>query len=133
MADMTQREYWDEVESLAKSITEETFDYLDDEDKADVRENGFDANDNAREALHERLWETIDGHQWIIYTSYNFDVLRFSDNEEYAIVNFGAESVLTEDKDGIKWAALAFGALYADVQEHSAFGVLQEETEEVGE
>lgn len=129
MDEMTQREYWDEVASLAKSITGETLDSLDAETQAEVRENGFDAVDSAREALQERLWETIDGHQWVIYTSYNFDVLRFSDNEEYSIVEFGADSVLTEDRDGIKWAALAFGALYADVLEHSAFGVV--ETEEV--
>ena len=130
---MTQREYWEEVESLAKSITEETLDSLDAETQAKVREQGFDAVDSASEVLQERLWETIDGHQWIIYTAYNFDVLRFSDNEDYSITEFGADSILTDDRDGIRWGALAFGALYADVQEHSAFGVVQEDAKDAEE
>ena len=137
MTEMTQREYWEEVESLAKSITEETFDSLDRETqeaiKATARSDAFDVSDTAREALQERLWETIDSHQWVIYTSYNFDVLRFSANEEYSITEFGADSILNKDRDGVNWAAMAFGALYADVRAHSAFGVLQEETEEVSE
>lgn len=120
--DMTRSEYWAEVASLAKSITEETFADLDEDTQAEVREADGDLNevDEAREALSERLWETIDGHQWIIYTSYNFDVLRFSDNESYSIDNFGADSIVADGR--IKWEALAFGALYADVQEHSDFG-----------
>ncbi len=56
----------------------------------------------------------------VIYTAYNFDVLRFSDNDGYAIENWGAESAV---KDGVlNTAGLAFGALYADVLEHSDFG-----------
>ena len=110
---MDQREYWSEVASLAASITEETWDSMDPKP---------DTIDDMQEELHERLWETIDGHQWIIYTAYNYDVLRFSENDGYSVENFGAESVI---RDGaLNTAALAFGALYADVLEHSDFGVI---------
>lgn len=128
-------EYWGEVASLARSITDEAFDYLDDEDKAEVlaADGDLNSSDNAREALDERLWETIDGHQWVIYTAYNFDVLRHSANTDYAVENWGVESIV--DETGLKWAALAFGALYADVRDHvdfgsiSAFGPISSELE----
>lgn len=124
--DMSRREYWEEVASLAKSITEECLEGFDAEIQAEIRED----NDHGgfREALNERTWETIDGHQWVIYTAYNFDIMRFSDNTGYSAENFGVESIV---KDGdLNTAAIAFGALYADVIEHSDYGLLVEEEEE---
>ena len=100
--DMTRQDYWQEVRSLAGSIRE---------DAIERHEAGVDWDDAISEALHE----TIDGHQWVIYTAYNFDVLRFSDNSGYSVENFGVETVVSNGD--INWAVLAYGALYADVSE----------------
>ena len=119
--DMSRGEYWEEVSSLAKSITEECLDNFDAKTQTEIQED----NDHSdfREALDERTWETIDGHQWVIYTAYNFDIMRFSDNDGYSAENFGAEAIV---KDGqLNTAAIAFGALYADVIEHSAYGLVE--------
>lgn len=111
MADMTRHEYWVEVASLAESITEEAWDDGEYDDEDDPSFQGD---------LSERLWETIDGHQWVIYTAYNFDVLRFSENDGYMVDHFGSDGLVADG--ALNWGALAFWALCADVQEHSAFG-----------
>ena len=96
---MNQREYYIEVHSIAEGIIEEAQD-----------EGELD-----RESVDNRLWQTIDSHQWVIYTHYNHEILRHSANDDYAVEHFGVETAL---QDGaINWAALAFGALYADVSE----------------
>ena len=108
--EMTNREYWAEVSSLAESIQEETRDDMD---------GVFDCDwtrDEYEEALRERLHETIDGHQWVIYTAYNYEVLRHSDNDGYMVEEFGADNLAP---DGVlNTNALAFWALYADVSEY---------------
>jgi len=35
-----------------------------------------------RDDAYERIRETVDGHQWVIYYRYNDAVLRYSDNED---------------------------------------------------
>jgi len=70
-----------------------------------------------RDQLHDRLWETIDGHQRIIYTGQAIETLRYSNNDAYTIENFGAEGLV--EHGNIHWGRLAFGAFYADVMEHS--------------
>jgi len=120
--EMSQKEYWEEVASLAKSITEECFNDFNKEIQAEIRE---DNNHNEFcEALSDRLHETIDSHPWVIYTAYNYDILRHADNDGYAIDNFGAECAVV---DGVlQTGVLAYGALYANVQEHSDFGEVHE-------
>lgn len=100
--DMTRSEYWAEVRSLAQSIREDAIERWD---------NGN--GDDWDEALSEAMYEAVDGHQWVIYTAYNFDVLRFSENEGYSVENFGIETVVSDG--AIHWAMLAYGALYGDV------------------
>ncbi len=95
---MNESEYWAEVRSLAENIVEEAADQ--------------DLNEEEKE---QYLWETIDGHEWIIYTAYHYDIMKHSPNDGYSAENFGAESII---KDGtLNTAAIAFGALYADVSE----------------
>jgi hypothetical protein len=53
---MEQREYWVEVEAMAKNCAVEA--------KQDGRE------------LSEVVWEACDGHEWVIYTRFHFDVLK---------------------------------------------------------
>ena len=90
---MQHHQYWSEINTLAEHIREEAAKR--DEDVYDV------------------LHETIDGHKWVIYTIFHFDVLRHSDNEDYAIEHLSVESII---KDGrLSTEALAYGAMYGDV------------------
>ena len=116
---MNSQEYWKEVNDIADNMIEECMD--------EARENITepDTDDEYREYAEElindsRLHETIDGHQWVIYYSYNLDVIQHSDNAEYMGDNFGGESMTAcIDEGGVDslHAAMAFWALYADVQE----------------
>ena len=73
-----------------------------------------DAAEYQREP-NEVLWETLDGHEWVIYTYKARQVLARSDNSDYAIENFGIETAT--DGSGLNWSALAFGAMYGDCME----------------
>ena len=66
------------------------------------------------------LHEIIDGSEFVIYNHHNLNVIKFSDNDEYAIDNFGSEwagSTLKEGGLSGLHNGIAFWALYADVQE----------------
>lgn len=97
--EITYRDYWTEVAGLAKQITEEAKEY--DRDIFDV------------------LHETIDGHNWVIYTCKAQSIISHSSNDNYSVENFGVESIL--DERSLNWSAIAFGCLYGDVSEHSEF------------
>lgn len=97
---ITAQEYWAEIESLTKQVTEE------------ARERGEDISDV--------LWETLDSHQWVIYTAYNFDVLAVSNNDGAYVSNFGSEGLV--DAQGVlNTAAMAYCAMEQDVIDHPAF------------
>ena len=118
---ITYQEYWKEVNELADSIACEAM--------AD--------NDNDREAAEEdifdfRLHETIDGHQWVIYYSYNPDVIQHSDNDEYYLDNFGSEALERSLKEGglsTLHCHIAFWALYADVSDRIEAALITYEQE----
>jgi len=109
MSELTYSEYWAEIESIAENMVSEV----------------MDETENDREAAEEiindsRLHETIDGHQWVIYYSYNDDVRRHSDNEDYLTDNFGNEyagQIVAEQGIGSLGTEIAFWCMYADVQE----------------
>jgi hypothetical protein len=104
---ITHEEYWTEIESLAKAVSEE------------ARKGRRDI----RDALHE----TIDGHGWVIYLAYHFDVLRHSPNEDAYFDEMGTgfpDAACLSDITTL----CVFYALMADVQQHSAF--TEEEDEE---
>ena len=99
---ITAAEYAIEIESLATDIRDEAAEYSRD--------------------LHEALHETIDSHEWVIYTSYHKDVLYLSQNSDAAEEGFGAEGLI---KDGeINYALMVFCAMERDVFE--AIGKLPE-------
>lgn len=112
-ASITYHDYWKEVRELAQSILEETL--------RDLCDDGFLDPEAVRKTLDERLWETIDGHQWVIYTQYHYQVLVVSPNDDYALLNFGVD--LSGGDPGVSLDVgylimqMAFGALYADVSE----------------
>ena len=117
---MEYKEYWHEVETLADTVVEQA---MQDSDNDIV-----DAMDRASDLLHE----VVDGHPWIIYNSYNLDVIRWSPNEDYATDHFGTEWLETELKKGLDGLhnAVAFWAFYADISEKvygdfSLFGELE--------
>ena len=104
---MNNTEYWKEINNIAETIAEEA-----------MEQSGNDTTE-AKEIINDSLLhETIDGHQWVIYYSYNLDVLKHSDNEEYMIDNLGGASEVL-DSSGLNGlhSALAYWAMYADVQE----------------
>ena len=109
MSNITSLQYWNEIQSLAVSIAEDAMSHCDN--------NREEAEELINDSL---LHETIDGHQWIIYSAYNLDVYQYSDNPDYYINNFGGDDaayVLKEKGlDGLH-QALAFWSLCADVQD----------------
>ena len=117
MTNITSSQYWIEVESLANQIAQDAMSQCDN-DRSEAEEL---INDNL-------MHETIGAHQWVIYNAYNLDILQYSDNQYHYVDEFGADDaviVLRESGLGGLHQALAFWALYADVQERIA-GALDE-------
>ncbi len=117
---MNNQEYWKEINAIAENMVSEVMDEQDND------------KDAAEEEINDsRLHETIDGHQWVIYYSYNLDVIKHSNNDDYYNDNFGAESLaasLEQGGLGTLHCHIAFWCMYADVQEalESAFEEYQE-------
>ncbi len=108
MTDITRSAYYDEIRSIAANIAEEALDACHwDREAAEE-----DINDS-------RLHETIDGHQWVIYTAYNLDVLRHSESADAYTDNFGTADAghVLKDRgiDGLH-AVMAYCAMEQDVQ-----------------
>jgi hypothetical protein len=101
MTEITGVEYWQEIQGLANDLREE------------ARVGEFGVGEEARENFQERTWETIDSHEWVIYTAYNYPVLSHSNNDAYAVENFGVESIVLDG--ALHTAGLAFGAMYGDL------------------
>jgi hypothetical protein len=95
--DITSSEYWSEITSIAENV------------KQDVRENEGDVSD----AVHE----AIDGHQWVIYTGYHFDVLRHCSDESAGIDEglIDANAALADGGLSRLTAQLAYCAMERDV------------------
>ena len=106
---MNSHEYWEEVRSIAANLVEEAM-----IDSSNDREG-------AEEEIQDRyLHETIDGHQWVIFNSYNLDVIKHTDNQDYMVDNIGTEELeIALKQGGINQlhTTLAFWSLYADVQD----------------
>lgn len=82
MSDLnTEYEYNQQIKVIANDLVEEAF-------------NDVDSIEDAEELINDSLLhEAIDGHQWVIYNAYNADVMRYSDNEDYYIDNFGTSEL----------------------------------------
>ncbi len=99
MENITYSDYWQEIDRLADDIIEES-----------------DANygDDVFDTTHQM----VDGHQWIIYYSYNDDVIRHAENGDawedcYSPEDIG-RVVVDQGMDGARMAQ-AFFAMLADV------------------
>lgn len=97
---ITDRDYWKEVQNIKKEALREYKDW------------GRDTDPN--EWLSDWLHQTIDGHQWIIYTWYNTQVLTHSRNDDAYFENYGPL-----EADGFSDAVqkMAFAAFYEDVMQ----------------
>lgn len=100
---LSEREYRDEVRSIAEEAVSE------------ARSGAFGSGEEAREAFSERLWETLDGHCFVIYTAKAQAVLCHSDNDGAAVEQYGGDGLV---KDGaLNWSLMAYCAMEADVTE----------------
>jgi len=128
---MNEFEYNTEIRSIAADLVQEAMGQAK-EACSGMDYNEQDFKNEAEELINDSLLhETIDGHQWAIYYSYNMDVIKHSDNETYMQDNIGGFS----DFDDLNTlhTHVAFWCMYADVQEQleSAFDSYEEEQEEV--
>ena len=95
--DISYGDYWKEIGSIGKEC------------RGLAAENDTDISDE--------ILTYIDGHRWIIYNAYHFDILRHSDNEESLLDN----SELCIDSSTSLFqitAQFAFWAMYTDVMEN---------------
>lgn len=70
---------------------------------------------DSADALSEFIWQSVDSSEWVIYPHRARQALAASENDGYAIDNWGIESAVENGR--ISWERLAFGALYADVMD----------------
>ena len=97
---MTEHEYWCEIRSLAGDCLAEA---IEDGEVTDA------------DSLHDWLWQTIDGHEYVIYTAKAQAVLAISPNDGAYIDEYGTDGLV---EDGcLNWSRLAYGAMDADLRE----------------
>ena len=132
--ELTYGAYQDEIQSMARAIMEEEYE----EDSTSfgalrrwVRSQGKapkavwkwgDVPDDRR----EKVWESVDGHQYVIYYAFHEEVLRHTANEPYGDE---ARELCKPDADWRDMRQVAvFLAMEADV--HEELRRLEEEKEE---
>ena len=71
-----------------------------------------------REWLLEHVWETCDGHQWVIYTHYAKRIVCESSNSGAYADNCGSDGAMEDGE--IQWSRLAYAALEQDIYEYLA-------------
>jgi hypothetical protein len=106
---MNNSDYNAEIKSIAAYLVSDAMEQCDND------------RDDAEELINDSLLhETIDGHQWVIYYSYNLDVIQNSDNSEAYKDVYDNESIgaLVSEKgvDDLN-TMIAFFAMYQDVQD----------------
>lgn len=104
---ITQSEYWAEVKAIARAAVE----------------NCERNPDNA----HDAALEAVDGHQWIIYTWYNAQVLMHCSNHDAMFETVGE---VTANSYSEIMMQMAFYALLEDVE--AEMSSLFESEEDVG-
>ena len=114
----TQYDYNKEVNSIAEDLVNDAMFTAKDENE----DMEFDElKEIAEELINDtELHQTIDSHQWIIYTAYALPVIQYSPNDDYLIDNFGNEEasfILANSGLNALHTAIAFWCMYADVQE----------------
>lgn len=98
---LTESEYHKEISRLADEAIHE------------AKEGTFGIGEEAREGFLTWLHETIDGHQYVIYTAKSQVVLAISSNDGAYVENFGTDGVVSDGS--LNWGALAFAAMEQDL------------------
>ena len=88
---LTERQYENEVKYIAREIMDEC--------------------DN-HEDRHDRLFETVDRHEWMTYSRYHLDILRHSNNSSAYFEDYGP---LKAESAAQAFEKMAFAAFHADV------------------
>ena len=125
MDNLTNQFYINEVNATASYVIELAIESL----QCDNEEITMD---NIYERINDCiLSQTIDSHQYAIYNAYHLPILQYSDNAEYMVDNFGGESVEHVMKQGVSslFAAMAFWAFYADVNDEITEEAIEEAIE----
>ena len=80
---MTRREYWNEIRRLAE--------WLSDNRPAELGGEGVVADYGEDADRHDAIHETLDGHEFVIYTHKARQVIVHSDNPDHMIDEFGSD------------------------------------------
>jgi hypothetical protein len=101
---ITYQEYREEVRRLAEDAIEEA--------------SKYEEEDRLEHDVYDFIYETVDGHQWVIYYAYNDDVIRHTSNPDSWEECYNAEDigdlVIDQGMTGAR-CTQAFWALYQDV------------------
>ena len=129
MSNLTNQQYWNEVNSTANyviTLAIESLQYDNEEVTSD------DVMDRINDYI---LHEQIDSHQYAIYYAYHLPILQYSDNAEYMVDNFDSDCVVETLKQGLDslHAALAFWAFYADVMDNISENDIEDQIDELGQ
>lgn len=100
MARETETDYFDSVQSIVDDIL------------SDLDVKTQEQFEDKRSDVEERIWQDVDSSAWIIYTSDNLDVLRYTNNKD-AYSDHGIELNTSDGFDGIA-QQVAFMAMYQD-------------------
>jgi hypothetical protein len=100
---LTEREYYDEICTLAAEAVKE------------ARKGTFGTGEEAREGLQEWVHETLDGHEYVIYTAQAQSVISISNNDGAYVENYGSDGLVKNGE--LNWSALAYAAMEADLLE----------------
>jgi hypothetical protein len=80
---MTQQEYWNEIRSLAE--------WLSDNRPAELGGEGVVADYGEDADRYDAIHETLDGHEFVIYTRKARQVVAHSDNPDHMMDEFGSD------------------------------------------
>ena len=81
---MTQQEYWDEIKNLAE--------WLSDNRPAELGGEGVTADYGEDADRHDAMHETLDGHEFVIYTHKARQVALHSDNPDHMVNELCADA-----------------------------------------
>ena len=112
------KEYWDSVRSFAQELLDE----YQVKTQADYEKH--------RDDISDRLWETVDGTSWIIYTANAEAVMHHTDNED-AILDVGFDGSSVKCWSDVV-TQFAFYAMQQDLQDELA-RLVEALPEEAGE
>ena len=100
------KEYQNEINEMAQDIWREALERSDNDEE------------DARELINDTIHERVDGHQWVIYTHYHFDVLgHASDKDAYQDIycdQMAGEYLANNGIDALT-ALVAFYAIKSDI------------------